>query len=76
MGQGFATKRINLDFAPVAGMRYNDGTWKQPYERTITSVEIGIPGDVAQLTATLEPDDPALLKELRPTYEAHGWEVL
>jgi|GEM_PF-5811477 len=73
---GWASKIIELDFAPTIGMSYNDGTWKGVEGRKIINVSIECPPDeTPYLVVSLTPDNSATVEDLKATYEAWGWKV-
>ena len=71
-----ATKTIQLSFAPVVGIVYQDGTWKGD-GRKIIEVTIYYPPvvETPSLYVVLELDDSEATDVLSPTYEAHNWKV-
>ena len=76
VGKRGASKTIELDFVPMLGMRYDDGTWKGNAGKKITEVTIQRgPDKTISLAVALESDDSESLEVLKPTYEAHGWTI-
>ena len=71
----WASKTIDLNFAPVPGMEFSDGTWKGGDGRQIiaVSIECPPPPDKPYLAVALAPDQSAPKDQLAPMYEAHGW---
>jgi len=72
-----ARKTIALDFAPVPGMKYDDGTWRDSGGRAIIEVSIECPPDeTPYLNVALKPDDSGAKDNLSPTYKANGWDIV
>ena len=72
----WASKTIELDFAPVRGMRFSDGAWKRGEPRPIIDVSIEFDqGESTYLAVALEPDASETRDILKPIYEANGWKV-
>ena len=72
VGGSTVSRRIKLDFVPVPGMRYDDGTWKGNASKEITNVTIErSPDTTVSLVVALEPDESGSLD----TYESHDWEI-
>ena len=70
-----ASKTIDLDFAPVAGMKYHDITWKDTGGREIMNVIINHDG-ATDLLVALQPDESESVDDLKRIYEAHGWRIV
>ena len=69
-----ARKTIELDFVPVPGMKYNDGTWHDG--RKIIEVTIEhMPGDKPSLFVALDPDESFADDVLAHNYTAGDWQL-
>ena len=76
----YASKTIELSFAPVVGMFYHDGTWKslgRETDKEIIKVTIeNLPiDDKPYLDVALKPDGSDTVDILSEMYKTHGWTV-
>lgn len=77
----FASKTVELDFVPMIGMFYQDGTWKSlgradEGKQIVTVVIMNRPvEDKPFISVTLKPDEDATADALKGTYEAWKWSV-